>query len=64
LCVSSPRVVFNSFSVRRLSVLRGHSVFSTSDFEGFCIPDLIHYIYVPILILEKEFGMTRSLTGD
>ena len=26
----------------------------TSDFEGFSIPDLIHYIYVPILILEKE----------
>ena len=26
----------------------------TSDFEGFTIPDLIHYIYFPILILEKE----------
>ena len=44
-----------------LSVLRGHSVFSsppqppmTSDFEGFSIPDFIHYIYFPILILEKE----------
>ena len=42
------------FSVRLLSVLRGHSVFSsppqrsmTSDFEGFSIPDFI-------LILEKE----------
>ena len=49
------------FSVRLLSVLRGHSVFSsppqrpmTSDFEGFSIPDFIHYIYFPILILEKE----------
>ena len=49
------------FSVRLLSVLRGHSVFSsppqrpmTSDFEGFSIPDVIHYIYFPILILEKE----------
>ena len=45
----------------------------TSDFEGFSIPDFIHYIYFPILILEKGhywyhfynvFGMTRSLTGD
>ena len=49
------------FSVRLLSVLRGHSVFSsppqrpmTSDFERFSIPDFIHYIYFPILILEKE----------
>ena len=40
-----------------LSVLRGHSVVSsppqwpmTSDFEGFFIPDFIHYI----LILKKE----------
>ena len=44
-----------------LSVLRGHSGFSsrpqrpmTSDFEGFSIPDFIHYIFFPILILEKE----------
>ena len=49
------------FSVQLLSVLRGHTVFSsppqrpmTSDFEGFSIPDFIHYIYFPILILEKE----------
>jgi len=49
------------FSVRLLSVLRGHSVFSspaqrpmTSDFERFSIPDFIHYIYLSILILEKE----------
>jgi len=48
------------FSVRLLSVLRGHSSFSsppqrpmTSDFEGFSIPYVIHYIYLPILILEK-----------
>ena len=26
----------------------------TSDFEGFSIPDFIHYIYFPILILEKD----------
>ena len=26
----------------------------TSDFEGFSIPDFIHYIYFPIFILEKE----------
>jgi len=49
------------FSVRLLSGLHGHSVFSsplqrpmTSDFEGFSIPDFIHYIYFPNLILEKE----------
>ena len=48
------------FSVRLLSVLRGHSVFSspsqqpmTSDFEAFSIQDVIHYIYFPILILEN-----------
>ena len=44
--------IYYFFSVRLLSVLRGHSVFSsppqrpmTSDFEGFSIPDFIHYIY-------------------
>ena len=41
------------FSIRLLSVLRGHSVFSslpmTSDFEGFSIPDFIHYIYISYL---------------
>ena len=26
----------------------------TSDVKGFSIPDFIHYIYFPILILEKE----------
>ena len=26
----------------------------SSDFEGFSIPDFSHYIYFPILILEKE----------
>ena len=52
---------FFFFSVRLLSVLRGHSAFSspphrpmTSDFEGFSIPDVIHYIFFPILILENE----------
>jgi len=44
------------FSVRLLSVLRGHSSQQpmTSEFEGFSIPDFIHYIYFPVLILEKE----------
>ena len=44
------------FSVRLLSVLCGHSVFSfppqrpkTSDFEAFSIPDFIHYIYFSYL---------------
>ena len=53
--------LFIFFSARLLSVLRGHSFFSsppqrpmTSDFEGFSISDFIHYIYFPILILEKE----------
>ena len=53
--------IFIFVSVRLLSVLHGHSVFAsppqrpmTSDFEGFSIPDFIHYIYFPILILEKE----------
>jgi len=52
---------FLKISVQLLSVLRGHSVFSsppqrtmTSEFEGFSIPDFIHYIYFPILILYKE----------
>jgi len=26
----------------------------TSNLEGFSIPDFIHYVYFPILILEKE----------
>ena len=49
-----PQLLFY-FSDRLLSVLRGHSFFSsppqqpmTSDFEGFSIPDFIHYIYFPI----------------
>ena len=49
----------NLFSVRLLSVRRGHLGFSSppqrpmiSDFEGFSIPDFIHYIYLSILILE------------
>ena len=49
------------FGVRLLSVLRGHAFFSsplqrpmTSDFEGLIIPDFIHFIYFPVLILEKE----------
>jgi len=40
----------------------------TSDFEGFSIPDFIHYIYFPILILEKEpvffFSMLSVKQGN
>ena len=40
----------------------------TSDFEGFSIPDFIHYIYFPILILEKEtvfpFSMFSAKQGN
>ena len=60
-------ILFVCFSVRLLSVLHGHSDCSsppqrpmTSDFEGFSIPDFIHYIYFPILILEKS----QSLLND
>ena len=44
-------MIFNFFSVPLLSVLRGHSVFPSppqrpmTDFEGFSIPDFIHYIF-------------------
>ena len=55
------RLLIKKISVRLLSVLRGHLVFSsppqrqmTSDFEGLSIPDFIHYIYFPILTIEKE----------
>ena len=54
---------------------RVHSFFSsppqrpmTSDFDGFSIPDFIHYIYFPILILEKEpvfpFSMFSATQGN
>ena len=40
----------------------------TSNFEGFSIPDFIHYIYFPILILEKEpafpFWMFSAKQGN
>ena len=49
------------FGVRLLSVLLGHAFFSsplqrpmTSDFKGLIIPDFIHFIYFPVLILEKD----------
>ena len=67
LCVDSAKLQLQQsvpelfLSVRLLSVLRGHSVFSSpplrpmiSDFEGFSIPDVIHYINFAILNLEKE----------
>ena len=40
----------------------------TSDFEGFSIPDFIHYIHFPIVILEKEpvfpFSMLSAEQGN
>ena len=40
----------------------------TSDWEGFSIPDFIHYIYFPILIPEKEpvfpFSMLSAKQGN
>jgi len=60
LAKSSAELLNHFFSVRLLSVLRGHLFFSsppqrpmTSDFERFSIQDVIHYIYFPIFILEK-----------
>ena len=51
-------LLFSFFSVRLLSVIRGHSVFffilATTVNEGFSIPDFIHYIYFPILTLWQE----------
>ena len=44
------------FSVRRLSILRGHLFFSptmTSDFEGFS-HQIVSITFSPILILKKE----------
>jgi len=59
--VANNHHIFYFFRVRLLSVLRGYSFLlsppqqpMTSDFEGFSIPDFIHFIYYPILILEKE----------
>ena len=67
--------IFYFFRVRLLSVLRGYSFLlsppqqpMTSDFEGFSIPDFIHFIYYPILILEKEpvfpFWMFSAKQGN
>ena len=66
ILVNTTPTVYSGWSFLFLSVrlcwfLRGHSVFSsspqrpmTSNFERFSIQDLIHFIYFPILILEKE----------
>ena len=47
VCMLGKSLFFN-LAFDFLSVLCGHSVFSsppmTSDFEGFSIPDVIHYI--------------------
>ena len=51
--MSSTIFFLNFFSVRLLSVLRGLSVFHPRH-NGQSISDFIHYIYCPILILEKE----------
>ena len=55
------------FSVRLLSVLRGHSVFSsppqrpmTSDFDGFSFPDFIHYHDFTIELIYIE-GLMEDL---
>ena len=67
------RFFYICFSVRLLSVLRGHSVFSsppqcpmTSDSEWFSIPDFIHYIYFPVLRLKSQnfpFWLFRAQQG-
>ena len=59
-----PRTFFLVFDFCRFCVVRFCVVISffsfppqrpmNSDFKGFSIPDFIHYIYFPILILEKE----------
>ena len=61
---------FYFFSVRLLSVLRGHSVFfipatTANDLRlrRISIPDLIHYIYFLILILEKCWVLNKGTTG-
>ena len=53
-----------------MSVLRRHSFFPsppqrsmTSDFEGFSIPDFIHYIYFPILILWYDAVLDLGLNS-
>ena len=58
------------FSVRLLSVIRRHSFFPsppqrsmTSDFEGFSIPDFIHHIYFPILILWYDAVLDLGLNS-
>ena len=68
-------IFFLFFSVRLLSVLRGHSIFSsppqrpmTSDFEGFSIPDFIHYIIFLSYFLRKSqyfpFSMLSAKQGN
>ena len=53
--------IVNYFSVRLFVGSAWSFVFLSSpqrpmisDFEGFSIPDFIHYIYFPILMLEKK----------
>ena len=63
--LSKKQSLLKEISVRLLSLLHDHSVFSsppqrpmTSNFEGFSIPDFTRYHFYNV------FGMTRSLTGD
>ena len=58
------------YSVRLLSVLCGHSVFSsppqrpmTSDFEGFSITDCIHYIYLSSIFSFECSVLNKGTTG-
>ena len=61
ICVVGNDQRFFLFSIKDMCMYIFKIVFSsppqlpmTSNFEGFSIPDFIHYIYFPILILEKE----------
>ena len=68
-------IYFYFLAFNFLSVLRSHSFLSsppqrplTSYVEGFSIPDSIHYIHFPFLILEKEpvfpFWMFSAKQGN
>jgi len=59
------------FCVRLLSVMRGHSVVFIPNvlrLRSISIPDVIHYIFLTILILEKEpifpFFMLSAKQGN
>ena len=68
VCLGSVFLLLLLFSVRLLSVLHDQFVLfppqrpMTSDFEGFSIPDFIHYIYFPFLFLEIESVFHKGTT--